>query len=462
MWLMHAVILAAGEGKKFFPYDLTRQKAAVPIGNTFLIRWTVTCLKRAGVEQFTVVVGHRHERVRHALHGIEQVRYVTQARLDGTAQAVLSAAEGQALGDELLLVVYGDVLLDEEGLAAFVGRVREEKPFAAAMFAPIPSASSGNWLVADVSDGRLVGISGHSRGGSRRLCGVYALSGEALGYVEANPGVVESVPVGGMPPMEAELAQSFAMMADDGREVMAVEQGGLFVDIDKPWHLLQANRLFAEYLCARVGEEERIGEDVHIDEGAEVSGTLVAGRGVRIGKRVVIKGTVIIGPRTSITNGAIIGGNCIIGADCKLRDYCLVSSGTVVRNECVVGHGAEMSGVLLDGAYLYHYCEMAGVFGARFDAGAATVCGTLRFDDGETVHEVRGRKEVPEVGANVAYIGDYTRTGVNAILMPGVKVGAYSCVGPGVILYEDVPHGTLVLARQELIRRPWGPEKYGW
>ena len=59
-------------------------------------------------------------------------------------------------------------------------------------------------------------------------------------------------------------------------------------------------------------------------------------------------------------------------------------------------------------------------------------------------------------------MGDYTRTGVNAILMPGVKVGAYSCVGPGVILYDDVESGTVVLAKQEQVRNPWGPESYGW
>jgi bifunctional UDP-N-acetylglucosamine pyrophosphorylase/glucosamine-1-phosphate N-acetyltransferase len=86
----------------------------------------------------------------------------------------------------------------------------------------------------------------------------------------------------------------------------------------------------------------------------------------------------------------------------------------------------------------------------------------LRFDDGETVHKVLGRREIPHVGANASYIGDFSRTGVNAILMPGVKVGAYCCVGPGVVLYDDLPHRTLVLVRQDLERREWGPERYGW
>lgn len=457
---MHAVILAAGEGRRIFPYDLTRQKAAIPLGNTFLVRWTVDCLRRAGIDKVSVVVGYREQRVRHALRDVDNVRFVQQTERSGTAPALLAALAG--IDDsELTLVVYGDVLLSEEGLVDFVRAVEAARPFAAAMLTRLEKCNPGDWICGGMSGERLTSVSGHDRSASHRLCGVYALSTEALRYVETNPGVMDSVPVGGMPPMEAELAQSFAMMLGDSREVFAVEHRGLFVDVDKPWHVLEANQRFAEYLCSRIGET-KLSPDVRIHDGAEIAGHILAGPGVTIGNRVVLKGNVVVGAGTTITNGAIVGANCIIGSHCRIRDYALVGGETVVGNECIIGHGAEMSGVLFDGAYLYHYCEMAGVFGARFDAGAATVCGTLRFDDGDTVHEVRGRRERPESGANVAYVGDYTRTGVNAILMPGVKVGAYSCVGPGVILYHDVPHGTLVLARQDQVRKAWGPEKYGW
>ena len=105
---------------------------------------------------------------------------------------------------------------------------------------------------------------------------------------------------------------------------------------------------------------------------------------------------------------------------------------------------------------------MAGVFGSATDIGAATVCGTLRFDDRDTHIQVNGRYEVPAYGANATYMGDYCRTGVNAIIMPGRRIGSYSIVGPGVVLYEDVPSKTIITVKQELIKRPWGPEKYGW
>jgi NDP-sugar pyrophosphorylase family protein len=65
---VHAIILAAGEGRKVFPYDLTRQKAALPVGNVPLVRWTVDALRKAGVGAVTVVVGWRELRVLGRLH----------------------------------------------------------------------------------------------------------------------------------------------------------------------------------------------------------------------------------------------------------------------------------------------------------------------------------------------------------------------------------------------------------
>ena len=44
---------------------------------------------------------------------------------------------------------------------------------------------------------------------------------------------------------------------------------------------------------------------------------------------------------------------------------------------------------------------------AAVDIGAASVCGTLRFDDGDTPHTIAGRREVPRHGANASFLGDY-------------------------------------------------------
>ncbi len=205
-----------------------------------------------------------------------------------------------------------------------------------------------------------------------------------------------------------------------------------------------------------------ISTTARIHDSAELSGRVILGPNAEVGARVVARGDLWLGPNASVTNGSILEGRCLVGDGARVKDYALIGGDTTLGPGSLCGHGAEFTGVLLDGAYLYHYCELWGVLGSKVDVGAATVCGTLRFDDSSTIHRIQGRPEIPEEGANASYLGDYSRTGVNAILMPGVKTGAYSCVGAGVVLYDDLPSREMVLLKQDLVRKRWGPERYGW
>src|SRR5262249_8138791 len=269
------------------------------------------------------------------------------------------------------------------------------------------------------------------------------------------------VPVGGMPAPEAELAETLAALVDEGRTVLPVETVGAFVDLDRPWHILEATRSLLADAASRL-ERDVIPDGCQVADDLEIAGRLILEPGARIGRRVVAGGNLWVGRDASVTNGAILGGGVVVGAGAHVRDYALVGGGSVLGPRSRVGHGAEFDGVLLAGAYLYHYCEISGVLGAAVDIGAATVCGTLRFDDARTAHTLAGHRATPRHGANASYLGDYSRTGVNAILMPGVKVGVYSCVGPGVVLYDDLPDRKRVMLRQELTFSDWGPERYGW
>jgi NDP-sugar pyrophosphorylase family protein len=320
---------------------------------------------------------------------------------------------------------------------------------------------SRDWICGSVRDGCLTAVEGHPREGTTRLCGVLAMHRRALRYVRDNPGLVEHVQVGGMPPLEASLAASLQMAIEEGETVPAVISDGLFVDLDKPWHILEANERAIE-ARAQGMTGVVVGKDAHISDGAEIRGPVVLGDGASIGPRTVVSGPLWVGAGTSIDNGPILGPGVVVGPHCTLANYCQIGGGSTIGPRNVINHCAEFGGVTMDRVYLFHYMEFWGVLGSAVDLGAATVCGNLRFDDGQTAHSVLGRREVPRTAANAAYLGDYCRTGVNAVLMPGVKVGSYSCVGPGVIVYDDVPARTLLMAHQELVRKPWGPERYGW
>ena len=461
-----AIVLAAGLGRKVWPYGEFRQKCTIPVANTPIVRRLVESLVEAGCQRILVVVGHHAQQVRGAIADLPNVVFVPQDSPDGTASAVLTASAH--LEDQPYLVIHGDIVTAPENLRNFIQEFRSSNVEAAALVQPLGNEDASNWLCAGIgteaADGEsvstLTGIEGHPRGGSHRLCGVYAFRSSATSYLLRNPGIVTRVPVGGMPPPESEIAQSLQLMIDEGKTVLAVQTSDFLVDVDKPWHVLEANHQLVDYLTKQV-TADRIADGAKISDAAEINGHVVLGKNSVIGPRVVVNGTLIAGANNNITNGAILHGNILVGDQCRISDYCDVGS-SAIGNRCIIGHGAEMSGVLFDKVYLYHYCEMSGVFGCATDIGAATVCGTLRFDDGDTRIRVEGRSEVPSYGSNSTYMGDYCRTGVNAIIMPGRRIGSYSVVGPGVILYDDVPSKTMVMAKQELITKPWGPERYGW
>lgn len=454
-----AVILAAGSGKKMWPYGDTWPKAALPIANRPLIQWQIAALQACGVKKIVVAAGHLSGQIRDAVSGLPGVECVEQKNPQGTADSLLYGLAD--VKDERFAVCYGDVLFTGEDLRRLFDLAKETGE-ETALVQPLENRCSSEWLCANLKESRVAEILGHPREASHRLCGVYVLSRRTVPILASNPGVMRSVEVGNMPPFEAELTESLSNYLRYGGKILAVETQNLFYDLDKPWHLLDANQAYLNYLGGKLTQNQ-IHPSARVDSSAEIGGYISAGEGAVVGKGVKIKGNLWLGDNAQVIDGAIVGENCSIGEGAIVREYCRIEAGSSIGARCVVGHCAEFGGILMDGAYSYHYGEYWGIIGRSSDLGAATVCGNLRFDDQRTIHRIQGRREIPDSGgANAAYLGDYTRTGVNAILMPGVKIGAYSIVGSGVILNEDLPNNSLIYVKQELTRTAWGPEKYGW
>ena len=452
-----AVILAAGQGTRIWPYAEVRPKAMLPVANKPVIGHSVEALIELGFQKI-IVAGHEFaDQIKNYFRNTEHVTVIDVGRTKGTA-ATLEAVREHIDGDRFL-VLYGDSLVDKDDLARLIKDQDLDKP--SALVTPLGEESSRDWIACSLSNGFIESIVGHPRGRATHRFAAFAFPRSFLHYVQHNSGVFSNIQVGMMPPMEGYLEMSLVDYMNDGGSIPCVEAQGIFVDLDKPWHILMANALMTEKLCAQLYENV-LGRGASIHETASIDGYVRLGTNSHIGRNVIIKGSVIVGDNTTIENGAILVGNAVIGNNCYIGNYCYIEHNSAIGHDCVVSHAAEFGGVLMDRVYLYHYMEMSGIIGTNTDIGAATVCGTLRFDDGHTSHVIKGRREYPRHFANAVYIGDYCRTGVNAMLMPGCKIGTYSVIGSGVVLNEDVPNNTYIRVKQELERVPWGPEKYGW
>lgn len=456
-----AVILAAGRGEKCWPFGVTQNKAVLPVAARPLIQHTVAALRGCGIEQTTIVIGYRGPQVRHALRQVDGVQYVEVEGVPGTAVHLQ-----QALGQmnppaaQPVLVLYGDVLYAAQDLQALCLKGEGK---ARALLQPLGEDDSRDWICAAVAGDRIARILAHPRHDvTHRFAGAFVLTpGFFLPYLQANPGRMSAIEVGQMPPDEAHLEESLHMALQEGHAISVVEAQGPCVDIDRPWHLLQANQTLVRDLTQKLSENT-LAPGAEISSQARVEGFVSLGKNSEIGPGCIIKGNLIVGENTKITDGAIIQGACVVGDHTTIQEYCQLMPDTAIGSHCFVGHGAEFGGLMMDRAYSYHYGEYWGVLGTACDLGAATVCGNLRFDDDLTIHRIRGRRERPKSFANAAYLGDYVRTGVNTILMPGVKVGPYSVIGAGTIVNEDIPDKTLAYVEQQVQKRTWGPERYGW
>jgi NDP-sugar pyrophosphorylase family protein len=452
---MTAYILCAGTGARIAPFGECRPKTLLPIANRPVVDYLCDGLQAAGIDRIVIAAGPGESDIRKQVSGRDSVSVVPVGQTTGTAMSLLAALSD----DDPALVLYGDVLLGDADVQAIAAALSPDR--AALLLAPLKPGDSRDWITASTAEGRVSEIVGHPREGVCNRIAGFALPANFRSWLTACPTYFPSVEVGMMPPAEHHLEAAVETYRAAGHPVTAVQTTLPSIDLDKPWHIMEANHFVAEAACGALTANE-LADGASIHETAFIDGFVRLGKNSRIGRNVIIRGNLIVGDNTEIDAGAIINGNAVVGNSCFVGNACFIEGGSVVGDSCVVSHAAELAGVIFRGVYLYHYMEIYGVVGERTDIGAGTVCGSLRFDDGPTVHKVQGRRELPRNFSNATFIGDYCRTGVNATIMPGKKIGPYSLVGAGVLLETDVPPRTGVRAQQSQERFTWGPERYGW
>lgn len=480
---MTAYVLAAGKGRRMSPYGECRPKCLLPVLNRPVLSHITDALSEAGSDRTVVAAGRFASSVRNVVQETADVEVREVGETNGAAETLLKCMTD---ADEPTLVLYGDVLVDPSDIDKLL-RTAESRPMAVTLLvSQISAEESGDWIVARLDGERVRELVGHPRSTAAHRVAGFVLPRRFRRWLEACPNHFPNVEVGMMPPPELHLEAAVESYRASGNEVFAVVSSEPTVDLDKPWHILLANELWLARRCARLTAGQRTGlnrtgsgaggrshagsdpaghqpaEGSHIDGSASVEGSVLLGKNSRIGKNVIVRGSLIAGDNVVIDSGAILNGNVAVGDGSFVGNACFVEGGSVIGRRCVVSHAAELSGVIFDGVYLYHYMEIYGIVGENTDIGAATVCGSLRFDDGATAHRIQGRREIPRHHSNATFIGDFCRTGVNAIIMPGKKIGPYSIVGAGVLLEEDLPQNTGIRVKQEQERFTWGPNRYGW
>ncbi|GEL08965.1 NTP transferase domain-containing protein [Salisediminibacterium halotolerans] len=458
-----AVILAAGNGRKMWPYSVTKAKPALPVAGKPVISHLIDQLTDEHVGHIIAVIRADHSSVRSILAAYKQITVVTVSSSSGTAESLEAALEH--VEEENFALFYGDLYLTPKRMAEWLQACRKTKASACLLTGPYGAEMPQETIGAALGkNGRVANIVAHPRPHyvSERVIGAFLLDKEDIREgLKQQPGLMTNVPTGVMPPDEGMIEQALQHLIENGNYVKNYSIADGFVDLDKPWDIMKANHTAVSDITASL-TASNVPASSTLDKTADVRGYVVMGQNSHIGKYVRINGNAVIGSNTVIDHGVVIDGPAVIGDNCSITHFAKIAGNSSIGSRNRIGHCAEFSGVSFPNVSFIHYGEVFGVVGEATDIAAGVTIGMARFDDTLQVQTVAGRKEFPDQFGNAVFFGDFVRTGIMSMFMPGVKIGARSVVGSGVCVEQDVASETLLYQKQTLIEKPWGAYKYGW
>ena len=396
-----AVLLAGGEGKRIWP--ITTGKSVIRLFGKTIIEHILESLRMAGITHAIIVTNPQDALVVHSLEipGMT-LEIVLQKHPAGMADAALAAKD--ATGSSPCLIMSAVDLVDD---VLYEGLLKEM----------------------DDHDALVVGkrVSAYFPGG------YLTIKNDRLVHI------VEKPPVGQEPsdlvnlvfhyfpdPTEFfKIIVSTRSTNDDVYEkalssyaanhmVRVIAYNGPWQTIKYPWHVLNAMHM----LLSR--REAYKGKDVVIKKDVIIEGSVYIEDGVKI-----FENTKIVGP-------CYIGKNTIIGNNNIIRQ-------SHIGSDCVTGFNTDITRSYIGDQCWFHSNYVGdSVLEGNISMGSGAVLANLRLDDGEIFSVIQGKK-IP-TGRNKlgAMIGKGVRIGVNASIMPGIKIGAHSFIGAGLVLDRDL------------------------
>ncbi|MBU2560453.1 NTP transferase domain-containing protein [archaeon] len=413
---MKAMILAAGTGTRLEPITTGVQKVMLPLGPKPILHHLIDELEGAGIKEITLLVGHLEEQIKEYFgdgsnFGVK-IDYITQKERLGTAHAV-----GQADFKEDFLVLNGDALVSKEAIKDVVNAHS-----GAATLALRKVENPQDYGVVELHDGKVTKIIEKPKRAESDLAniGVYAYSPAIFDAIKKTEKSKRE---------EYEITSSIELLIKEGEAVKGVEVSGLWLDIGSPWNWLDANK---EVLG---GLESDIKGTV--EEGATVKGELILGEG-----SLVKSGTYIEGPVS-------IGKNTVVGPNAYLREF------TTIGNDCHIGASVELKNtIILAGTKVPHLSYIGdSIIGMGCNLGAGTLVGNLRLDNENVKMRIKGELVDSGMRKLGCVIGNNTKLGLNVMVNSGRKIGNNCFVGPGVVVYKDIPDGSKTRVKQKLDER---------
>jgi bifunctional UDP-N-acetylglucosamine pyrophosphorylase/glucosamine-1-phosphate N-acetyltransferase len=432
-------------------------KVLHPVAGLTLIDRVLRIADLVSPTSTTIVVGHQADAVEAALSARPGLRFVRQEPQLGTGHALLQAAPALKGATGTVVLLSGDVpLLRADTLRALVGR-HDQAGAAATVLTAIVEDPTGYGRIVR-RDGAVAAIVEHKDASpeERRIreinSGIYAFDigplFEALRQIgSANaqgeyylPDLVRIYRDRGLGVETVTL--------DDPREILGVNSRKELADVAGVLKMTRNDELMAagvtivDPATAYVGPDVTIGADTTIHPNVYLEGRTTIGSGCEIQSSVRIV-------NSTVADKVFINSFCLIvdstiGRGARIGPFAHIRPESNVGEEAHIGNFVELKKTSIGkGSKANHLAYLGDAsIGEQVNVGAGTI--TCNYD---------GKAKHPTTIEDGAFIGSDSQ------LIAPVRIGRGAYVAAGSSITDDVPPGSLAIARGKQVNKEGWAEK---
>ena len=398
---MQAVILAAGQSSRFYPFSHVAHKALITMMGKTLLEHTLESLKRTGVIDIIIVVG-KNNIIEHIVGdgssmGLS-ITYVVQPEPLGMGDALLQA--GSVIKEDFFLLHAYHLEFAEFG----IDMLRHKKNDDIVLLGKeVVSTDRYGYMYIDRD--RVTGIiekPNETLQNALHVIGVYLLNKQFLETLKITPLSHYHF---------EEALNAYAKMG----KATYVKTDKKSLTLKYVWDLLDIKDYLLEHI------------DHFISPEAEVS------------EHAIISGKVHIEAEAKIFEGACIKGPCYIGKGVVVGNNALVRNGIMAEAESVIGSYMEMKNTLLmQGATTHSGFIGDSIVGNNSKIGGGICTTNVRLDRQTILPEIKENKVSSYRNHLGVIIGDNVIIGARVTTMPGVIIGNDTLIGPSTNVLKNV------------------------
>lgn len=367
----------------------------ITIGGKYILENTIELLKKAGVSDVILIVGHKSDKIiNYFKSGIgfgSNITYIHQEKPQSIGDAIW-AARDKILPGEYFLLIYGDILTLSNIFIKTLQSFNSFKgPVASICLTRSPMLYGNIYLDNKMRITKIIEKPKRGDLGNYVLAGVFVLPSKFFSLLDST---------------KRDMERALTLLIEEvGLNASIWEED--WIDMVFPWDILSANKIIMDsWEAARIAKSAKFNGDV------KVEGPAIIEAGV-----VVESGTVIKGP-------CYIGHNNFIGNNVLIRKYTSIGAGSVI------GYGVEMKNCVMFGNSKVGRLSFLGdsVIGENVDIGSGTMTVNENLEGGTVKSILDGHLHDTGLVKLGAFIGDNVKIGASNTLKAGSIINSGSII----------------------------------